>query len=97
MLTLPARLALNYKKIDYKTEWIEYPDLASKYKELYVVTQFQHSQINHINNFQQWHPSQRPQSYRLLRSLLLARNPIHRWHQDAGLVAHRARTREALP
>jgi hypothetical protein len=43
MLTLPARLALNYKKIDYKTEWIEYPDLASKYKELYIVTQFQHS------------------------------------------------------
>jgi hypothetical protein len=36
-LTPPARLALNYKKIDYKTAWIEYPDLAPKFKALCVI------------------------------------------------------------
>jgi hypothetical protein len=52
MLTLLARMILNYKGIDYKvneqsrtltqvsntlqTEWIEYPDIAPKFKELYV-------------------------------------------------------------
>ncbi|TVY25310.1 hypothetical protein LHYA1_G005422 [Lachnellula hyalina] len=25
-----TRLALNFKNIDYKTEWIEYPDIASR-------------------------------------------------------------------
>ncbi|RDW68677.1 hypothetical protein BP5796_09334 [Coleophoma crateriformis] len=29
-----TRLLLNYKNIDYKTEWVEYPDIAAKYKEL---------------------------------------------------------------
>lgn len=29
-----ARASLNYKGIDYKTEWVEYPDLASKFKSL---------------------------------------------------------------
>lgn len=32
MLTTPARLVLNYKGIDYKTEWIEYPDLVPTLK-----------------------------------------------------------------
>jgi len=26
------RLALNFKGIDYKTEWLEYPDIAAKFK-----------------------------------------------------------------
>lgn len=30
-----ARMILNYKNIDYKTEWVEYPDLAPKFKSLY--------------------------------------------------------------
>ena len=29
-----TRMALNYKKVPYKTEWIEFPDLAPKFKEL---------------------------------------------------------------
>lgn len=33
---LPARLVLNYKSIPYKTEWVEYPDLAPKFKSLFV-------------------------------------------------------------
>lgn len=32
MLTLKARMVLNFKGIDYKTEWIEYPDLAPTFK-----------------------------------------------------------------
>ncbi|PSN72789.1 hypothetical protein BS50DRAFT_568392 [Corynespora cassiicola Philippines] len=28
------RLILNYKGIDYKTEWVEYPDLAPYFKSL---------------------------------------------------------------
>lgn len=31
-------MILNYKKIDYKTEWVEYPDLAPKFKSLYATT-----------------------------------------------------------
>lgn len=31
---MEARLVLNYKGIDYKTEFIEYPDIASRFKEL---------------------------------------------------------------
>ncbi|KAF1915049.1 hypothetical protein BDU57DRAFT_517833 [Ampelomyces quisqualis] len=31
-----TRMVLNYKKIEYKTEWIEYPDLAPKLKSLGV-------------------------------------------------------------
>ena len=31
-----ARLALNYKNIDYKTEWLEYPDIAPTLKDLSV-------------------------------------------------------------
>jgi hypothetical protein len=31
---LAARMVLNYKKIDYTTEWVEYPDLAPKFKAL---------------------------------------------------------------
>lgn len=31
-----ARLALNFKGIDYKTEWLEYPDIAAKFKSLSV-------------------------------------------------------------
>lgn len=27
-----ARLALNYKNVPYKTEWVEYPDIAPKFK-----------------------------------------------------------------
>jgi hypothetical protein len=37
ILTVIARLVLNYKKIDYKTEWVEYPDLAPKLKALCVI------------------------------------------------------------
>ena len=33
-LTTPARMILNYKNINYKTEWTEYPDLAPKFKSL---------------------------------------------------------------
>ncbi|KAG9186962.1 hypothetical protein G6011_10070 [Alternaria panax] len=29
-----TRMALNYKKIDYTTEWVEYPDLAPKFKSV---------------------------------------------------------------
>ncbi|RYN35847.1 hypothetical protein AA0112_g4820 [Alternaria arborescens] len=29
-----TRMVLNYKKIDYTTEWVEYPDLAPKFKSL---------------------------------------------------------------
>lgn len=29
-------MALNYKGVDYNTEWVEYPDIASKFKELYA-------------------------------------------------------------
>ncbi|KAH7080389.1 glutathione S-transferas-like protein [Paraphoma chrysanthemicola] len=29
-----TRLVLNYKNIDYKTEWVEYPDLAPYFKSL---------------------------------------------------------------
>jgi hypothetical protein len=32
MLTVSARMILNYKNVDYKTEWVEYPDLAPKFK-----------------------------------------------------------------
>jgi len=32
--TWKIRAALNYKKVDYKTEWIEFPDIAPKLKEL---------------------------------------------------------------
>jgi len=31
-----TRMALNYKGVDYNTEWVEYPDIASKFKELYA-------------------------------------------------------------
>ncbi|KAK5128148.1 hypothetical protein LTR08_004100 [Meristemomyces frigidus] len=31
---LPVRLALNYKGLPYTTEWVEYPDLAPKFKAL---------------------------------------------------------------
>ncbi|KAK5141931.1 hypothetical protein LTR04_002392, partial [Oleoguttula sp. CCFEE 6159] len=31
-----ARMALNYKKLDYKTEWLEYPDVAPTLKSLGV-------------------------------------------------------------
>jgi len=34
LIKLPARLALNYKRIPYKTEWVEYPDLEPKFKAL---------------------------------------------------------------
>jgi len=27
-------MALNYKGVDYNTEWVEYPDIAPKFKEL---------------------------------------------------------------
>lgn len=36
VLMTTARMILNYKDIDYKTEWIEYPDLAPTFKSLYV-------------------------------------------------------------
>lgn len=29
-----ARMALNYKKLPYTTEWVEYPDIAPKFKQL---------------------------------------------------------------
>lgn len=32
--TFIARLVLNFKGLDYKTEWVEYPDVAPKFKEL---------------------------------------------------------------
>lgn len=35
---VPARLTLNFKGIDYKTEWVEYPDIAEKFKSLSVST-----------------------------------------------------------
>jgi len=31
-----ARLLLNYKDLPYKTEWVEYPDVAPKFKGLYA-------------------------------------------------------------
>ena len=31
-----ARASLNYKQIPYKTEWIEYPDIAPRFQELGV-------------------------------------------------------------
>jgi len=34
-LTLKARLALNFKGIEYETEWVEYPDVEPKLKSLY--------------------------------------------------------------
>jgi hypothetical protein len=34
LLTVTARMVLNYKKVDHKTEWVEYPDLAPKFKAL---------------------------------------------------------------
>jgi hypothetical protein len=33
---MAARLVLNYKQIDYKTEWVEYPNLAPYLKSLSV-------------------------------------------------------------
>lgn len=30
-----ARLVLNYKGIDYETEWTAYPDIAPKFKAAY--------------------------------------------------------------
>jgi hypothetical protein len=33
-LTILARLILNYKGIDYKTEWVEFPDVEPKMKSL---------------------------------------------------------------
>lgn len=33
-----TRLLLNYKEIEYDTEWIEYPDIAPKFKALSVLT-----------------------------------------------------------
>jgi len=32
--TLKSRIALNYKRIPFTTEWIEYPDIAPKFKAL---------------------------------------------------------------
>ena len=29
-------MILNYKKIDYQTEWVEFPDLEPKFKSLCV-------------------------------------------------------------
>lgn len=29
----PARMLLNFKKIPYETNWVEYPDIESFYKE----------------------------------------------------------------
>ncbi|KAH7323063.1 hypothetical protein B0I35DRAFT_407464 [Stachybotrys elegans] len=37
--TLKTRLALNFKGIDYETEWIEYPDIAPKLAEAGVSPQ----------------------------------------------------------
>lgn len=31
-----TRLILNYKEIEYDTEWTEYPDVAPKFKALWV-------------------------------------------------------------
>jgi hypothetical protein len=31
-----ARFLLNYKSLPYKTEWTEYPDIAPKFKALYL-------------------------------------------------------------
>lgn len=33
-IIITARLALNYKGIDYKTEWLEYPDIEPRLKSL---------------------------------------------------------------
>ncbi|KAK0302706.1 hypothetical protein LTR82_017781 [Friedmanniomyces endolithicus] len=35
-LASSARLLLNYKKIPYDTDWMEYPDLQQKFKALYA-------------------------------------------------------------
>lgn len=35
-LTAIARMVLNYKNIDYKTEWVEYPDLEPYFKSLCI-------------------------------------------------------------
>lgn len=34
VLTGSARLILNFKGIDYKTEWVEFPDIEPKMKSL---------------------------------------------------------------
>lgn len=34
VLTRAARLILNFKGIDYKTEWVEFPDVEPKMKSL---------------------------------------------------------------
>jgi hypothetical protein len=34
VLTEAARLILNFKGIDYKTEWVEFPDIEPKMKSL---------------------------------------------------------------
>lgn len=34
LMMITARLALNYKGLPYKTEWVEYPDLKSRFMEL---------------------------------------------------------------
>lgn len=34
MLTTTARLILNFKGVDYKTEWVEFPDVEPKMKAL---------------------------------------------------------------
>lgn len=34
LLAMTARLALNYKGLPYKTEWVEYPDLKGRFMEL---------------------------------------------------------------
>lgn len=32
-----TRLLLNYKGLDYKTEWVEYPDIKPRLEKQYVV------------------------------------------------------------
>jgi hypothetical protein len=48
-LTILARLALNYKNIDYETAWTEYPDIASTLKDQYANNPSLNSPSNHIS------------------------------------------------
>ncbi|KAH7153819.1 hypothetical protein DER46DRAFT_611994 [Fusarium sp. MPI-SDFR-AT-0072] len=36
MNTWRTRLLLNYKGLDYKTEWLEYPEIKERLSEQYV-------------------------------------------------------------
>lgn len=46
LMTITARLALNYKGLPYQTEWVEYPDLKGRFMELGIPASTFHPSIN---------------------------------------------------